>query len=94
MLSEQSPNRLCLFRKRRGLSQKQLAALIGQDRTSISLYERGHILPPLSVAASFELLFGLSISEIFPGLFVSLKTELDKTLQRKGYRLIRRPEER
>ena len=92
MLFEQSPNRLCVLRKQHGLSQKQLAALVGQDRTLISMYERGRILPTLAAAASFELLFGRRVSDIFPGLFEGLKTDLEANLQKKGCGLTRRPE--
>jgi transcriptional regulator with XRE-family HTH domain len=92
MLFGQSPNRLCLLRKQHGLSQKQLAALVGQDRTLISMYERGHILPTFPAAASFEVLFGRSVSDIFPDLFSRLKAELEESLQKKGHKLIRRTE--
>jgi transcriptional regulator with XRE-family HTH domain len=89
---EQSPNRLCLLRKQHGLSQKQLAVLVGQDRTLISMYERGRILPSLPAAVSFELLFCRSVAEIFPGLFERVKTELENKLQKRGPALARRSE--
>jgi transcriptional regulator with XRE-family HTH domain len=73
MLFESSPNRLYLLRKQHGLSQKQLAALVGQDRTMISMYERGRILPTLTAAGMFQVLFGLSIADIFPQLFRQLE---------------------
>jgi len=92
MLHEQSPNRLCLLRKQHGLSQKQLAALVGQHRAMISMYERGHVLPTLPSAASFELLFGYAVAEIFPGLFTKLKSDLEEKLQRAGRKWIRRAE--
>lgn len=77
MLSEHSPNRLALLRKQHGLSQKQLAALIGQARQVISAYERGHVLPNLAAAGMLQLLFRVNVAEIFPGLFQELRRELE-----------------
>jgi DNA-binding XRE family transcriptional regulator len=77
MLSEHSPNRLALLRRQHGLSQKQLAALVGQARTVISAYERGHVLPNLAAAGMLQLLFRVNVEEIFPGLFQGLQRELE-----------------
>ncbi len=82
MLSEHSPNRLSLLRRQRGLSQKHLAALVGQARTIISAYERGHVVPNLAVAGMFQLFFDVNISEIFPGLFNDLQRDLETSRQR------------
>ena len=87
MSFQSSPNRLFLLRKQNGLSQKQLAALVGQDRTTISMYERGRTLPPLSCAAMFQLLFGVPIAEIFPDLFQSLEGKLQVKRQRASNRV-------
>jgi len=83
---ESSPNRLCVLRKQHGLSQKQLAALIGQDRTMISMYERGRILPTLTSAGMFQVLFGLSVADIFPELFRQLEQGLATNRKKGGMR--------
>ena len=90
MFFQPSPNRLSVLRKQNGLSQKQLAALVGQDRTMISMYERGRTLPSLSTAAMFQLLFGLNVSDIFPALFRQLEQELESKHQRFGRRVAER----
>lgn len=90
MLFESSPNRLCVLRKQHGLSQKQLAALVGQDRTMISMYERDRILPTLTSAGMFQVLFGLSVAEIFPELFRQLEQGLEANRQKVGKRLMGR----
>jgi transcriptional regulator with XRE-family HTH domain len=90
MLFESSPNRLCVLRKQHGLSQKQLAALVGQDRTMISMYERGRVLPTLTSAGMFQVLFGLSVAEIFPELFRQLEQGLEANRQKVGRHLIGR----
>jgi transcriptional regulator with XRE-family HTH domain len=87
---ESSPNRLCVLRKQHGLSQKQLAALVGQDRTMISMYERGRILPTLTSAGMFQVLFGLSVADIFPELFRKLEQGLEANRQKVGRRRIGR----
>jgi transcriptional regulator with XRE-family HTH domain len=85
-----SPNRLCVLRKQHGLSQKQLAALVGQDRTMISMYERGRILPTLTSAGMFQLLFGLSVADIFPELFRQLEHGLAANREKFGRRMMGR----
>jgi transcriptional regulator with XRE-family HTH domain len=90
MSFESFPNRLCVLRKQHGLSQKQLAALVGQDRTMISMYERGRILPKLTSAGMFQLLFGLSVADIFPELFRQLEHGLEANRQKVGKRLMGR----
>jgi transcriptional regulator with XRE-family HTH domain len=87
---ESSPNRLCLLRKQHGLSQKQLAALLGQDRTMISMYERGRILPTLTSAGMFQVLFGQSVADIFPELFRQLEQGLEANRQKASKRLMGR----
>jgi transcriptional regulator with XRE-family HTH domain len=87
---QSSPNRLSVLRKQNGLSQKQLAALVGQDRTMISMYERGRAMPSLSVAAMFQLLFGLNVADIFPGLFRQLEQELESKRQTLGRHVVER----
>lgn len=81
MFVKSSPNRLSVLRKQNGLSQKQLATLVGQDRTTISMYERGRILPPLACAGMLQILFGISIAEMFPHLFQALELELQTKRQ-------------
>jgi transcriptional regulator with XRE-family HTH domain len=77
MIQEHYPNRLFVLRKQRNLSQKQVSALIGQkDRTMLSKYERGHVVPSLQIAAKFEALFETSVSNIFPGLFSRSENEV------------------
>lgn len=89
MLSEHSPNGLSLLRKQHGLSQKQLATLVGQDRSMISLYERGHILPTFAAAGMFQILFEVNVAEIFPGLFEELQRELEANRLRLRTRMER-----
>jgi len=90
MLHESSSNRLSLLRKQHGLSQKQLAALTGLDRTMISFYEHGRALPTLAVAGMLQILFEASIADIFPELFSKLQRELEADRQKNHRSLARR----
>ena len=77
MLQEHYPNRLCFLRRRNHLSQKQVAALIGQtDRTMISKYEHGRVQPQFSTAAKFQIVFSARLEDIFPEEFKRYEREI------------------
>jgi transcriptional regulator with XRE-family HTH domain len=78
MLQEHYPNRLLYLRRRLRLSQKQMAMLIGlKDRTMISKYERGHVVPSFEVAAKFQTIFDINTADIFPRLFSEWRQEVE-----------------
>jgi transcriptional regulator with XRE-family HTH domain len=84
MLQEQYPNRLSFFRKLRHLSQKQMAALIGlKDRTMISKYERGQVLPSLPVESKMEIVFHADGPDIFPQEFKQWNNEVEHVKETK-----------
>jgi transcriptional regulator with XRE-family HTH domain len=84
MLQEQYPNRLSFFRKLRHLSQKQMAALVGlKDRTMISKYERGQVLPSLPVESKMELVFHADGPDIFPKEFKQWNDEVEQVKETK-----------
>ena len=85
MLHEHYPNRLCYLRRRRRLSQKHMAALIGlKDRTMISKYERGHVLPSFEVAVKLQIIFDVHVADIFPGLFSQWRHEVDSAARTRS----------
>ena len=51
-------------RLRLGLSQRELARLLGCDRTTIAAYEGGKIVPSLGMARKMAQLFGISLDEL------------------------------
>lgn len=56
-------------RKRSGLTQRELARLIGhRTGAKVSRHERGLTIPTLPVALSYEAIFKVPISELFPGV--------------------------
>lgn len=62
-------------RKRAGLSQDEVARLLGTKcGTKVSRYERFARLPTLATAFAYEVLFGVPASELFAGVFASVRT--------------------
>lgn len=59
---------LITYRRRSGLTQRELARLLGyKDEGPISRHERGIVLPPLSVAFAYQAVFHVSVEALFPG---------------------------
>lgn len=83
MLQEHYPNRLCFFRRRRRISQKQLAFLAGiKDRSLISHYERGRADPNFEMAWKFAFIFSVQVSDIFPRLVSRWQHEVEDASKR------------
>lgn len=70
----QHPNYLAYLRKRFGLSQDELGGLLGDlSRSVVSRCENGDREPTLSIALGCEVIFGLTPSEIFGGLYAEIE---------------------
>jgi transcriptional regulator with XRE-family HTH domain len=70
-------NRLWLARKRRGLSQKQVAYLLNQRGIDqISRYEQGARLPSLEHALRLEIIYGMPVRLLFKERFDELELEV------------------
>jgi DNA-binding XRE family transcriptional regulator len=62
-------NKIAMLRKTWGLSQPDLAALLGVSRATVSRLEAG-ALPLIVTALTFEALFDIPVSAIFPQQYV------------------------
>lgn len=72
--AKRKKNSLILYRKRMGFSQKYVAQLLGlKDTATLSQYERGHSLPPLTVALSLELILRVPVAFLFPCFYEELR---------------------
>ena len=72
-------NRLLIYRKRLGFSQKQVAHLLGQADTSmISRYERGVSVPTLTGALQLEIIYRTPVAFLFRELYEELREEIRK----------------
>ena len=63
-------NRLSLYRRRSGLSQKEVGALLGyRDGEMIGYYERSQRPPNITVAFGYQALFGATPRDLFPDMY-------------------------
>ena len=79
-------NRLMLYRKRRELSQKQVASILGLKNIAIvSHYERGTSRPSLQRALGLEIIYRVPVAFLFPELY----EEIRATIREKESRMHR-----
>lgn len=70
-------NGLWTYRKKKGLSQKRVAFLLGHKTTSqLSNYERGRKLPGLINALKLEIICEMPVGFLFHELYHSLKEDI------------------
>lgn len=87
MRSQPLSNYLRTHRKRAGLSQDDVAFLLGcQSGTKVSRYERFVRQPSLETVFACEVIFGVPARELFAGLF----DQVEHRTKRQAKRLIRR----
>lgn len=66
-------NYLKKFRKRSGLSQRELTYLLGQKhRAKVSRYERNERRPSLRTLIGYEIIFRVVLRDLFTGVFVEI----------------------
>lgn len=76
------PNaRLRRLRKESGLSQKEVACILGfRSGVPISRHERSKSVPDLLTALGYEAIFRLPISELFPGFYEAVAVGIEDRL--------------
>lgn len=75
------PNYVRAARKERGISQRDLAFLLGAERgSSISRYERFKRIPSLRTALRIQAALGVSAAELFAGLYAEAQTYVAERL--------------
>lgn len=76
---------LCYLRTHRrnwGLTQKELASLIGTTSGQISRYERGKRPPKFEVALACQAIFGVPPSTMFPDTYALVEEEVVRNTYR------------
>src|SRR5580698_4762105 len=69
-------------RKRSGLTQKELAVLVGYpDEAQVSRHERLYCTPPFLIALRYEAVFRVPVSQMFPGVYESLVGSVEDHLK-------------
>ena len=72
-------NYLRSYRKESGLSQQEVAFLLGcEDGTLVSRYEKRRRLPPIETALACEEIFGVPVGELFAGVRQSVGRDIEK----------------
>jgi|GEM_PF-2010851 len=78
-MTQRLPNYVRTYRKKAGLSQRELGLMLGyRDEGQISRHEHFDSVPPLDVALRYEAVFKTPVSEIFSGLYESAETLVGK----------------
>jgi transcriptional regulator with XRE-family HTH domain len=82
MAARRLPNYLRTYRKRSGLSQDEVASLLGcQSGAKVSRYERFARVPTLENALAYEALFGVPARELFAGVYQKVEETIHKRAQ-------------
>ncbi len=64
------------YRRRWGLTQKELAYLFGSKSSTVSRVEHQKRQPSLTVAFACQIIFGTAPIELFPGLFAEIEEDV------------------
>lgn len=69
-------------RKRAGLSRRELADILGfLSENQVGRHERGVFLPTFQVAVSYEVVFQVSMADLFPAVYESVRQEIEERLR-------------
>ena len=76
MSSRLTPN-LRIYRKRSGLSQREVSFLLGaKHKAKVSRYENGHHFPPLRTALAYATILDVPLPKLFPNLQRKIEKEI------------------
>src|SRR2546426_6173483 len=82
MTSHKLPNYLRAYRKRSGLSQSEVAYLLGcKNGNQVSRYERRTHMPPLHTALAFQAALDTPLSELYAGTYESAANQVRRRAQ-------------
>lgn len=76
MQAKKLQNYLRTYRKKSGLSQKDLALLVGRESASVvSRYEAGSRTISLETAVAFSVVYGVPLGDLFAGMVSKVEEE-------------------
>jgi transcriptional regulator with XRE-family HTH domain len=73
-------NYLRTYRKKAGLSQRDVGLLLGREEGQIARHESSYSKPPLALALQYEALFHVPVSKLFDGAYESAEDSMKKRL--------------
>ena len=89
MTNPRLPNYLRAQRRKSGLSQNEVAFLLGRTNgAQVSRYEKRRRLPSVETALACELIFGVPIAELFAGVRDSIGKDVEKRRRELSSRLL------
>jgi len=92
-MSTPLPNYLRTLRKRAGLTQKDVALLLGcSNESKVSRYEQFARQPTLVTALACEALFGVPLCEMFAGMYDEAHAAVLARARSLGERLDQQPD--
>lgn len=91
-MADKLPNYLLTYRKRSGLSQREVAFLLGcQYGTKVSRYERHVRLPNLETALAFEVIYQTTSKKLFEGIYREIEHQTHERAKLLADRLSKNP---
>jgi transcriptional regulator with XRE-family HTH domain len=82
MKHKKAGNYLKAFRRKSGLSQKDLGRLLGyRDAGQVSRHERATSTPPLAAAIAYELIFEVPVTSMFAGMRGEIARDVETKLK-------------
>ncbi|HEY5212537.1 MAG TPA: helix-turn-helix transcriptional regulator [Acidobacteriaceae bacterium] len=83
MTREPVANYLRTHRRKSGLSQQELAQILGYlTEIQVSRHERSSTIPGLLIAVGYEVIFHVPLSELFPGLYQTVEANIEDRLDK------------
>jgi DNA-binding XRE family transcriptional regulator len=75
-------------RKHSGLSQRELAHLLGYpDEGQVSRHERSYCIPSCLIALSYQAIFRVPVSDIFPVAYEAVRQTIEERLAKMEHDL-------
>src|SRR5215813_13850725 len=81
MKSQKFRNKLKTHRKKSGLKQTDIGALLDCHPGQVSRHERGETMPHLKTALAYEIMLCVPVSTIFVGIYADMKREIERKLK-------------
>ncbi len=85
-MSRPLPSYLLSLRKRSGLSQSEVAMLLGIDGSMLCKFESLSRRPSIELAIGAELIFGHPMKEVFPALYAETERAIVQRARRQRNR--------
>ena len=83
MASHRLENYLRTYRRKSGLTQREVSFLLGRkDGAQLSRYERRRRLPPLRAALALEAIFKVPLAELFAGVRQGVDREISERIDK------------